>query len=108
FDVIAGDNVVNAPEKASGVSVSGTAEAGATVTVSWGAQVRTAVADAAGKWVLPAPFDAQSIPGDGDAIISAVVQDLAGNNSAPANAAIKVITAPATLTLATGNEEINA
>ena len=106
-NTIAGDNVVNAAEKTGGVVIAGTAEAGATVTVTWGSQVRTAVADGSGNWQTPG-FDSQSIPGNGPGTITAVVQDLAGNNSAPVAVAVTVNTSPAKLTLASGNEAINA
>ena len=41
---VAGDNTVNAAEKAAGVTVSGTAEAGASVAVTWGSAVKTVTA----------------------------------------------------------------
>src|SRR5690606_24785983 len=78
INAIAGDNVVNAAEKTAGVAISGTAEAGATVTVSWQGQVQTAVANPDGTWQTPG-FNVQSIP-DGQSTISVVVQDPAGNN----------------------------
>jgi hypothetical protein len=106
---VAGDNVVNASELSSGVVVSGTAEAGATVTVSWGQQVRTAVADGEGLWQTPA-FDRPSIPDDGNYSITAVVQDLAGNNSAPTPLGVSVNTAPPRIDVSpvAGNGKVNA
>jgi hypothetical protein len=104
--VIASDNVVNAAEKTSGVAVAGEAEPGSTVTVTWGTQVRTAQADPAGKWQTPG-FDSGSIPGDGPSTSTAVVQDLAGNNSAPTQATVTVNTAPARLDNLGGIGDIN-
>ncbi len=104
---VATDNVVNAAEKSSGVAVAGTAEPGATVIVNWGAQVRTAVVDANGNWQTT-PFDSASIPGDGSSTISAVVQDLAGNNSPATEASVTVNTAPARLDNLSGVGDINA
>jgi hypothetical protein len=106
---VAGDNIVNAVERDGGVIVSGTAEAGATVTVAWGQQVRTAVADDAGAWQAPA-FDRASIPGDGDHTITAVVQDLAGNNSPVTPLKVNVNTAPPKIDLSpvAGNGKVNA
>ena len=109
INAIAGDNVVNAAEKANGVIVAGTAEAGATVTISWGQQVRTATADEAGKWQT-VPFDPASIPDNGDYGITAVVQDQAGNNSPVTTLAVSVNTTPPVLNVAAvgGDGKVNA
>src|SRR5690606_30662016 len=109
INIVAGDNVVNASESSSGVIVSGTAEAGATITVTWGQQVRSAVANGAGVWQAPA-FDSASIPGNGDHLITAVVQDLAGNNSAPTQLNVNVNTTPPRLDVSpvAGDGKVNA
>ena len=96
---IATDNVVNAAERLAGIVVSGTAEAGATVTVTWGAEDRTVVVPASGQWQT-APFDAAAIPADGSYAIVATVTDPAGNVSTPAQVAVSVVTVPATLAVA--------
>ena len=109
INTVAGDNVVNAAEKDGGVVVSGRAEAGATVTLSWGQQVRTAVADGAGNWQTPA-FDPASIPANGDYGMTAVVQDRAGNNSGTTTLNVSVNTTPPILNVRQvgGDGKINA
>ena len=63
-------------------NVTGTATAGSTVTVSMdGAEIGTAVADAAGKWVLD-----KAITMDKAHTFSAVAKDAAGNNTGWASA----------------------
>ena len=67
-----GDNLINAAEAAGGITVSGTAEIGSTLTVN-GAPVTV---DASGNWttsVTPA--------GDGPLPVTAVSTDLAGNSA---------------------------
>jgi hypothetical protein len=76
---VAGDNVVNAAEAAAGVAVSGTAEAGSTVQVTWGSTTKTATADGVGAWSVN--FASGEVPADGDTTISATARDAAGNTS---------------------------
>ncbi|MEN9762075.1 MAG: hypothetical protein RI906_1901, partial [Pseudomonadota bacterium] len=92
IDVIAGDNKINAAERAanSGVTLSGTAENNATVLVSWGsggtARQASLKADASGNWSYPlTAADYRSL--GVEAVISAVAVDAAGNRS-PASAPI--------------------
>jgi hypothetical protein len=92
---IAGDNVVNAAEKADGVAVMGSAEAGTTVTITWGDAVKTATASEEGMWTVT--FAAEEVPVDAsETAISATARDAAGNVSVTeiANVAVDT-TAPA-------------
>ncbi|MCL4066176.1 Ig-like domain-containing protein [Pseudomonas sp. GX19020] len=80
FDAIqAGDNVVSAAERGAGVSLTGTAEAGATVVVQFGSGTRTVTVGASGTW--SATFTAAEIPtGNGLAQTATVTStDVAGN-----------------------------
>jgi hypothetical protein len=86
---IAGDNRVNLAESQSGVTVSGTAEAGATVTVVWGEVTKTVVATG-GTW--SAFFDSDELPDDGTTQISATAADAAGNTSDPASRTVEIDT----------------
>ena len=70
---LAADNSSNAL----GVTVSGTAEAGATVAVTWGGAVHVATAGADGAWTTG--FAGTEIPAAGS--ISATATDAAGNTS---------------------------
>ena len=91
---VAGDDVVNGAERQTGVIVSGSAEAGTTVTVTWGGSTVSANTDPAGRFA--ATFSAQQIPADGNTAIQAVATDPAGNSGATASRAVAVdTTAPA-------------
>ena len=107
IDAVTPDNVVNASEKTNGVVISGSAEAGTVVILSLNGQppFATRPVDANGHWETV--LSAASVPADGQYALSVVVQDRAGNSSTPTQLAVTVNTAPAALTLATGNEQIN-
>ena len=80
IDTIAGDDVVSAPERAEGISVSGRAEAGAEVMVTLGSAVATATAGGRGRWEFR--FERDELPADGSVRVEAVATDAAGNASA--------------------------
>ena len=108
IDAVAADNVVNLPEKQSGVTVGGSAEPGSTVLLTWGAQSLAAAVDGNGRW--QAIFPAGAVPGDGEQPISAVVRDAAGNQSSSATLAVTVNTALPPLSVASvaGGDEVVA
>ncbi|WP_350296404.1 Ig-like domain-containing protein [Limnohabitans sp. Rim8] len=89
------DNFVNAAEKTAGVVVSGTAEAGASVAVTWGATTKTATATG-GNWT--ANFASAEVPADGNPSVSAVATDVAGNMSVAGTQAVTVDSASPTAT----------
>jgi hypothetical protein len=89
------DNVVYGAEKTAGVAVSGTAEAGASVAVTWGATTKTVIATG-GNWT--ANFASAEVPADGSTSVSAVATDVAGNVSVAGTKAVTVDTAAATIT----------
>ncbi len=107
---VATDDVVNANERSNGFVISGTAEPGATVVVSAGAQVLASVlVQENGTWQTD-PFVGSAVPADGAYQLSAVVQDPAGNLSAAANANLRIDTAPplmADLRIAGGDERVS-
>jgi len=75
---VEGDNIVSAAEEADGVILSGTVEAGSTVSVTFAGTTQTVVAGADGAW--NAHFAASAIAnGQYDTTISATATDLAGN-----------------------------
>ena len=93
INAVATDNIVNAAEKATGVTVSGTAETGSSVVVSWGAVSKT-VAAAGGNWSTS--FSSAEVPADASTTISAVATDIAGNASIAGTKGVTVdTTAPA-------------
>ncbi|MFT4101551.1 MAG: Ig-like domain-containing protein [Burkholderiaceae bacterium] len=77
IDAIAADNLVSANEKAAGVTVSGTAEAGTSMTVSIGAISQTVATDAGGRWSTH--FASGQLPGDGAWQVRATAADAFGN-----------------------------
>jgi len=78
-DAIAQNNVVNGVEKSAGVDVSGTAEAGAKVEVTWGGVTKTTNASSLSAWTVR--FATGDIPADGSTTVQAKATDAAGNAS---------------------------
>jgi hypothetical protein len=107
---VATDDVVNANERSNGFLISGTAEPGATVVVSAGAQVLASVlVQDNGTWQTD-PLVGSAVPADGAYQLSAVVQDRAGNLSTAGNANLRIDTAPpvlADLNIAGGDQRVS-
>lgn len=79
-DPVAGDNVVNALEAENGVTITGTAEAGASVDVRFGTATNTLTVGQDGTWSTT--FDRSDLPdGDYTTTITAQTTDLAGNTA---------------------------
>jgi hypothetical protein len=99
---IAGDNVVNLAESLAGVAVSGTGEAGATVTVVWGDATTSGSVAANGTWSLP--FGTNELPqAQGARVVSTTLTDAAGNVSTTISRAVVIDTvAPAAPTVTSG------
>ncbi len=76
IQAVATDNIVNAAEKTAGVTVSGTAQSGSSVAVTWGDTTHTVTA-VGGVWT--AQFSSGEIPVDGAYTLSASATDAAGN-----------------------------
>ena len=75
---VEGDGVVNATEHADGVTLSGTADAGAQVTIEFGTGTRVVTASANGTW--SANWTAAEAPtGETDATVNVTATDAAGN-----------------------------
>ncbi|MDQ2094802.1 Ig-like domain-containing protein [Rhodalgimonas zhirmunskyi] len=75
-----GDDLINAAEAAAGVSLTGTAEAGASVEVTLEGVTHTVIADENGVWT--AMFASSELPtGEMQATVTAVATDVAGNTS---------------------------
>ncbi|MEO1362490.1 MAG: Ig-like domain-containing protein [Pseudomonadota bacterium] len=87
---VEGDGTINADEASDGVVLTGTAQPGATVAVTFGTVTQSATVDAAGNW--SASFPASAIPsGEYEATVSAVATD-ANGNSATATGTVQVDT----------------
>lgn len=83
-DPITVDGVVSGAEKAAGIQVTGAAEAGGNVLVTWGGIQKVGAVDATGRWSVS--FSSAEIPANGQSEISVVARDAAGN-AAPATLA---------------------
>ncbi|MEM5477557.1 Ig-like domain-containing protein [Pacificibacter sp. AS14] len=78
FDTVEGDDVVNIEEASDGLTISGTSEAGATVSVDLEGQIVETTVNDDGTWSVS--FDADALPdGTYDTIVRATVTDAAGN-----------------------------
>lgn len=101
IDTVAGDDVVNAAEKAAGVVLGGTSqgvEAGQTVTVNWGGVVKSAAVQADGSWRVT--YASADVPADApSSAITADVKDAAGNPAQQASKTIKIDSAVPSVTL---------
>jgi hypothetical protein len=98
INAVATDNIVNNSEKTTGVAISGTADAGATVAIIWGGKTQTATATG-GNWTTT--FSAADVPADGSTTISVVATDLAGNVSTTVTKSVVVDTATPIITAPT-------
>ena len=87
---IAGDNIVNAAEAANGVTMTGTAEAGSTVSVSWNGSTLPATVAANGSWTVT--FPSTAIAGGTYANTATVTATDAAGNTASATHAVQVDT----------------
>lgn len=85
------DDTVNIAEQAKGVTISGTAEANASVRVTWGAVVKTVNAGQDGVWSVD--YLSTPVPVDGKYEIQAVQTDVAGNVEVGVARAVSVDTA---------------
>lgn len=83
-DPITVDGVISGAEKAAGIQVTGAAEAGGSVLVTWGSIQKVGAVDASGRWSVS--FASAEIPPNGQSELSVVARDAAGN-AAPATLA---------------------
>ncbi|QYK42267.1 MAG: Ig-like domain-containing protein [Paracoccaceae bacterium] len=105
---VAGDDVVNAAEAAGGIALSGTAQPGSTVSVSWNGVTLPATVGASGAWTVTYP--AASIPaGEYASTVTVTATDTAGN-TASATRAVQIDTVPHPLAInpVTADNMVNA
>lgn len=110
INTIASDDILNATEAGSPLTISGTstAETGQTVTVTFGGKTYTATVAANGTWALNVPAADLAALGQGAQTITASVNDRAGNPGQTTHA-LTVDTVAPTVTIATvaGDDIIN-
>ena len=96
FDMVAQDDIVVASELSAGVSITGKAEAGASVSIllSAGAssQSRLAIADSQGVWRMEFSTADANLFGNGTVTMQAIQTDMAGNTSAQSSKTFTLLT----------------
>ena len=78
-DPIAGDNIVNMTEASTGVTMTGSSQAGSSVSVEWGGTTRPATVSADGSWTVT--FPGAQVPTDGTTTATVTATDSVGNSS---------------------------
>ncbi|MDO4681756.1 MAG: Ig-like domain-containing protein [Lautropia sp.] len=89
---VATDNLINATEAATPLSLSGRGEAGSLIKLTWGKDTYETTVGADGAWSVNVPVAA--IPANGASSISVTASDYAGNVTAPVTRAITVDKTP--------------
>ena len=89
-DPITLDSVISAPEKQAGIAITGSGEAGGTVSITWGAVQKVVAVGEDGRW--SARFATNEIPNDGQSRVEVVSRDAAGNAALPTAADVRVST----------------
>ncbi|KNC09351.1 hypothetical protein AC791_11880 [Klebsiella sp. RIT-PI-d] len=110
INTLAGDDILNAAEAQSDLTVSGTstAEAGQTVTVSLNGKNYTTTVSADGNWTLSVPAADLTGLSDGSATVTAAVSDKAGNPASVDHNLTVDVTVPAvTINTVAGDDVIN-
>ncbi|WP_320731431.1 Ig-like domain-containing protein [Enterobacter roggenkampii] len=110
INTLATDDILNAAEAKSDLTVSGssTAEAGQTVTVSLNGKDYTTTVSADGSWTLNVPAADVAALTDGSVTVTASVSDKAGNPaSVDHNLAVDVTVPAVTINTVAGDDVIN-
>ncbi|SAF42035.1 type 1 secretion target domain-containng protein [Enterobacter cloacae] len=110
INTLASDDILNAAEVQSDLTVSGTttAEAGQTVTVTLNGKDYTTTAGADGSWTLNVPAADLAALGDGSVTVTASVSDKAGNPASADHTLTVDVTVPAvTINTVAGDDVIN-
>ncbi|MBL5962254.1 Ig-like domain-containing protein [Enterobacter asburiae] len=110
INTLATDDILNAAEAQSDLTVSGTttAEAGQTVTVTLNGKDYTTTAGADGSWTLNVPAADLAALGDGSVTVTASVSDKAGNPATVDHTLTVDVTVPAvTINTVAGDDVIN-
>ncbi|MGQ4694067.1 Ig-like domain-containing protein [Enterobacter asburiae] len=110
INILAADDILNATEAKSDLTVSGTttAEAGQTVTVTLNGKDYATTAGADGSWTLNVPAADLAALGDGSVTVTASVSDKAGNPATADHTLTVDVTVPAvTINTVAGDDVIN-
>ncbi|MBB6903889.1 Ig-like domain-containing protein [Escherichia coli] len=111
INTIAGDDVINATEKGSDLTLSGTSDqpAGTAITVTLNGQNYSATTDASGNWSVTVPASAVSALGEATYSVTASVTNAQGNSStASHNVQVNTALPSVTINPVTTDDIINA
>ncbi|MHT27267.1 Ig-like domain-containing protein [Escherichia coli] len=111
INTIAGDDVINATEKGSDLTLSGTSDqpAGTAITVTLNGQNYSATTDASGNWSVTVPASAVSALGEATYSVTASVTNAQGNSStASHNVQVNTALPGVTINPVTTDDIINA
>ncbi len=111
INTIAGDDVINATEKGSDLTLSGTSDqpAGTAITVTLNGQNYSATTDASGNWSVTVPASAVSALGEATYSVTASVSNAQGNSStASHNVQVNTALPGVTINPVTTDDIINA
>ncbi|HFW6821048.1 BapA-related adhesin SiiEA [Escherichia coli] len=111
INTVAGDDVINATEKGSDLTLSGTSDqpAGTAITVTLNGQNYSATTDASGNWSVTVPASAVSALGEATYSVTASVTNAQGNSStASHNVQVNTALPSVTINPVTTDDIINA
>ena len=112
FNVVAGDDVINAREHGQAQIISGSttgAQAGDKVVITLGSQSWTTTVDAAGNWSLGIPADVIAALQDGTATLTATLTNAAGNSvTGQHNVEVNTASVGLNIDALSGDDVINA
>ncbi len=111
INTVAGDDVINATEKGSDLTLSGTSDqpAGTAITVTLNGQNYSATTDASGNWSVTVPASAVSALGEATYSVTASVTNAQGNSStASHNVQVNTALPGVTINPVTTDDIINA
>ncbi|KAB0883678.1 Ig-like domain-containing protein [Cronobacter muytjensii] len=105
---LTGDNLVNAIESQLPLTINGTSEPGAQITVSYNDTQYTTTTDENGAWSVQIPADALSGMANGNYPLTVTAKDAAGNTGTTSETVTMALTPPTpTLDTPFGDDELN-
>jgi Bacterial Ig domain/RTX calcium-binding nonapeptide repeat (4 copies) len=90
IDGVSSDDLINASERAAGVTVSGGGIAGASLTISWGTTNKTTTVDSTGRWT--SKFAAGEMPATEGAVTLSATETVLGQTSKAATRSLTLDT----------------
>jgi len=101
---VTGDNRVTSAEAGSGVSIEGTATAGATLQLNWSGQSKSTTVDPNGRWSVT--FSSNEVPSPGETQVTATASNLNGSGEQVSLAVTVLPPLPAVTSIAVSSDNI--